>query len=42
MWEELATLSAGFWIQTFRSQIHSKLRYNIASIVKEAHYRRNL
>ena len=27
MWEELATLSASFWIEIFRSQIYSKLRF---------------
>ncbi|GHO93626.1 hypothetical protein KSF_036740 [Reticulibacter mediterranei] len=40
MWEELATLSASFWIQTFRSQTYSKLRFysNIVSCTKEAYY----
>jgi hypothetical protein len=28
MWEELATLSAGFWIQIFRSQMYSELRFH--------------
>jgi hypothetical protein len=44
MWEELATLSASFWIQTFRSQNYSKLRFysNITSCTKEVYYQGNL
>jgi hypothetical protein len=31
MWEERATLSASFWIQTFRSHTYSKLRFHYKS-----------